>query len=76
MKYYWEWCDKLYKLLKENRTLFLMVNTICFGVLGYMIWFGLHFFCLNRLDWLICFVGYSAMVAGYAGGLFYFMKID
>lgn len=76
MKYYFYWCEELYKALKENKYLFLTVNTICFGILGLCIWYVLHFFCLNRIDWLICFIGYPAVIPGYLGGLFYFLRMD
>ncbi len=76
MKYYFGWCEDLYHALKENRFVFLLVNTVCFGFIGFCIWYILHFFCLDRLDWLICFIGYPAMVLGYFGGLFYFLQMD
>lgn len=76
MKLYEKWCDGLYELVQKNRKVFLAINTLLFGLIGFLLWYGLHFFFLDRLDWMICFIGYSATCLGYLGGLIYFMRMD
>lgn len=76
MKYYWDWCDILFDFLHERVAFFLFVNTVIFGCLGFFVWYILHFFCLDSLIGMICFIGYSAVISGYLGGLFYFMRKD
>lgn len=76
MNLYDEWCEELYELVDKKRGLFLLINTFCFGMLGLLLWLVIHFFFLNRIDWLLCFVGYPAMCFGYMGGLLYFLRKD
>lgn len=76
MKLYKKWCDELYALVQEKRQIFLILNTLLFGVIGFFVWYVIHFFFLNRIDWLICFIGYPAVCLGYMGGLLYFMRMD
>lgn len=74
MKFYWDWCDTLFDFLHEKVDFFLFVNTVIFGFLGFFVWYILHFICLDSLVGMVCFIGYSAVLLGYLGGLFYFMR--
>ncbi len=76
MKIYWNWCEYLYLLLKCKTGSFLFINTLIFGIAGFLVWYLLHFFCLNNPEDMICFAGYFAVLPGYLGGLFYFMRKD
>lgn len=74
MKWYWDWCDLLFAGSKKNMNMFLFINTVFFGFLGLAVWYILHFICLDNLEGMICFIGYSAVFPGYLGGLFYFIS--
>lgn len=76
MKIYWDWCDTIFDLMNKKIDFFLFINTVVFGFLGFLIWYILHFICLNNIEGLLCFVGYFAVLPGYMGGLIYFMRKD
>ncbi|MCR5067263.1 MAG: hypothetical protein K6A14_04280 [Erysipelotrichaceae bacterium] len=60
--------------LSENdkKNLFLLVMTEIYGVIGYLLWLiiGRQLFD-NRLDWLLCFIGFSAFFPGFLLAIFY-----
>ena len=56
-------------------TTFLFCSTVLAALMGFSIWWCIHFFVLNRMDWMICFMGYPALFAGFLGGVFYLWKL-
>ncbi len=74
MNIYREWCKGLYQIVHGNKTLFLLLNSAFFGLIGLTAWMAVRIFMLDRADWMICFIGYPAVFAGYLGGLFYLMN--
>lgn len=67
-------------LLKKKWTarhivsLFLLCNTMVWSFVGFVIWFIIHFFSLQSLDWAICFIGYAAYFMGMIGGFIFLCR--
>ncbi len=73
--------DFLWKILdaralkKEQRgRLFLEMNTMLFGILGFLMWIMVRNFVFHTIDWAFCFVGYSGFLIGFVGGYMYLCR--
>lgn len=71
MKYLWNHVDQLNYTTTQKQKLFLFLNSLIFGLLGFLFWIPVQFFTLRTLDWLVCFVGYPVMFLGLLGGILY-----
>lgn len=67
------WCfvEALVHSNRKRKTIFLLSSSIVFAILGLLVWFVAHFFVLDDITWMLCFMGYPAMFLGYLGGVLY-----
>ena len=61
------------KICEKNilMKLFLTVNVLIWSAIGYLLWFSVHYFALNSIDWALCFAGYPGILIGFIGGVIY-----
>ena len=56
----------------NKKNLFLLVITEIYGVIGYLLWLLLGRNLLSdRLDWMLCFIGFAAFFPGFLFGIFF-----
>ncbi len=62
---------------KQKHRLFLALNVVCYGILGYILWLllGERIF-VNRAEWLTSFIGYPAVLGGFLSGIMFLFKKD
>lgn len=67
----WNWVD--YKALSRDGKvrIFLCLNCLKYGFLGFVAWLLVSRIALGTVDWAICFVGYPGFFVGYLGGILY-----
>lgn len=70
----WEWVDKKNLSEKAKTRVFLFLNIVLCGVLGFLVWMVISRFGLSTLDWAVCFIGYSGFFVGYLGGFFFLCR--
>lgn len=70
----WEWVDKKNLSEKAKTGVFLFLNMVLYGVLGFLVWMVISRFTLSTLDWAVCFVGYPGFFIGYLGGFFFLCR--
>lgn len=68
MEIIWNLTEKLSSKKEIRREVFLVVNSIIFSVIGFIIWAVISRFVLQSLDWMICFIGYFGFLGGCIGG--------
>ncbi len=68
----WKAISKINTSPKRRRLLFLSMLTAFYALLGLACWllFGQRMFA-GRTDWLICFIGYPAIIFGFLFGMLY-----
>ena len=76
-KLIWNYINHLNLARKNKHRLFLTINTIFYGLVGYLLWlFVGHRIFANRLEWLLSFIGYPAIILGFILGVFALFKLD
>ncbi|MGN0160084.1 MAG: hypothetical protein ACI4AQ_01715 [Lachnospiraceae bacterium] len=70
----WEWVDKKNLSEQAKTGVFLFLNMVLYGVLGFLVWMVISRFTLSTLDWAVCFVGYPGFFIGYLGGFFFLCR--
>lgn len=70
----WNWVDNRSFSKEKKKMIFLALNSIIYGVLGFVVWLIVSKFALNTLGWALCFIGYSGFFIGYIGGFIYLCK--
>lgn len=88
MKYHIKGAAEMYRIIwnqinkmeidrKTKQRLFISVNVTLYLLIGILCWylFGLKLFGSN-ISWFISFVGYPAVLLGFAGSIFALFKID
>ena len=62
---------------KTKQRLFISANVTLYLLIGILCWylFGLKLFGSN-ISWFISFVGYPAVLLGFAGSIFALFKLD
>ncbi len=57
---------------KTKNSLFLLAMIAFYGIIGFLVWLvlGQRLF-ENRIDWMICFIGYPAVILGFFQGILY-----
>lgn len=71
MKNIWNCINNKDWKIENKYGLFLFITTSISSVIGFVIWFALHFFILNKISWAICFTGYPGFFIGLIGGIIY-----
>ena len=67
----WEWLEKKKMDEESKMQFFLFLNTINFGIIGFLVWLVVSRFALHSLTWALCFIGYSGFFIGYIGGFIF-----
>lgn len=69
---------RLWNVINEMKVKKVMKNKLYLGamifiniVIGAAIWLTLGRMILPGIDWLLCFMGYPAIFAGFFGGILY-----
>ena len=76
MRLLWKYVQNSQKTQESDRdviTRFLTVNTISFGIVGFVLWCFVRLFMLDSWMWCVCFTGYGAVLFGYMGGILYLL---
>ena len=73
----WKYISSLELGRKQKQRVFIIINLLLYACLGIMAWnlFGLKTFN-GDIVWFICFVGYPAVLLGFAGSIFALFKLD
>ncbi len=76
-RFIWNQINKMEIDRKTKQRLFISVNVTLYLLIGILCWylFGLKLFGSN-ISWFISFVGYPAVLLGFAGSIFALFKID
>lgn len=61
----------IYKLVGKKENHFLLLNTILWAIIGFVMWLIVQIFCLNSVAWMFVFIGYHAFFPGFVGGYLY-----
>ena len=74
---FWKLISRTGLKRRSRQRLFLFVNTVYYGLIGYLLWviFGRNIF-YNRTEWLFSFVGYTAVFGGFLMGIMFLFKKD
>lgn len=67
--------NKSWNTERKNH-LFLFLTTLISSAIGFIIWYALHFFVLNKISWALCFTGYPGFFMGFFGGILYLFRHD
>ena len=75
MSWVWSFSQRICKEQKKSQHIFLWLNTVFFGVIGFLVWLVLRNLNLNNWDWAVVFAGYPAFFIGILGGILYLYKL-
>ena len=67
----WIVINGLNVMKQTKRKLYLSTLTLINMLIGGTVWLLLGRFLLSTIDWLLCFMGYPAIFAGFIGGILY-----
>ncbi len=76
MKYIWTYIHNKNWTDTNKGRLFLLITTLLFSILGYGVWFAIHFFALDKIPWALVFTGYPGFFIGFVGGIIYLDRHD
>ena len=76
MKFIWNHIANKNWKTKNKNYIFLFITTLLFSVIGFILWYALHFFTLNSITWAISFTGFSGYIIGLLGGIIYLYRLD
>ena len=62
--------EGLWKKIHKT-SLFLVVNTVCWMLIGLLVWGVVRVFAFDALPWALCFMGYPGFFIGFIGGIFF-----
>ncbi len=73
----WNQIKKMQVARKTKQRIFIAVNVVLYMLLGIAAWylFGVKRFP-GSIRWFLCFVGYPAVLFGFAGSIFALFKLD
>lgn len=71
MKFLWEKIQSLKIGIRYKSKLYIFILMMLMAIVGVVIWLIIGRRFLPGIDWLICFIGYPAVLLGYLGGLIY-----
>lgn len=76
-RFIWNQINKMEIDRKTKQRVFISANVTLYLLIGILCWylFGLKLFGSN-ISWFISFVGYPAVLLGFAGSIFALFKID
>ena len=73
----WKWIDSKKLPVKVRDALFLATMTLIYALIGFLLWLvvGIRLFG-NRVDWMLCFVGFLAIFPGFLMAIIYLYKYE
>ena len=71
MKASWEIVNRIQCGRDAKNAMFLCLRILFYAVIGALTWFVIGRRVLPGVDWLICFIGYPALLAGFVAGVIY-----
>lgn len=75
MQRLWKWIRRR-KISSENRIkLFLFLNSLLCGVIGFAVWVFVGRYAFSTWDWALCFIGYPGFFGGFIGGFMYLCRL-
>ena len=75
LHFLWDHIEQL-NLKAENKfRLFRATLEIPAGLIGLLLWFFIRIWCLETLDWMICFIGYPIIITWFIA-VFYSCRHD
>ena len=69
----WNYCKVKDWNEKRKVRSFLTMNTLIFAVMGLLAWTAVRLFAFNSIEWMLCFIGYPAVILGIFGGSIYLL---
>ena len=76
MKTLWNFVNTLKLNTVHKNQVFLALSTAGSCLFGLLIWYLIHFFTLNTMPWLFCFISYPGFFIGIIGGVIYLYQHD
>ena len=73
----WNWIDSKHFPRRIRDALFLAAVTLVYALAGYLLWLilGQRLFS-DRVDWMLCFIGFPAFFPGFLMGIIYLYKYE
>ena len=72
----WQSISRMSLSKETKQKIFLFDSVIIYGLLGGIVWLLLGQWILPDISWAICFVGYSAVFAGFFKGILFLYNQD
>ena len=54
---------------KKYEYLFLLLNTLAWCAIGFVVWAVVSIFAFRGTEWMFTFVGYFGLIPGFIGGV-------
>ncbi len=70
----WKWVDRHDWSDEGKIRAFLLLNSVCCGLLGLLVWLILRNFAFHTVACAICFVGYPGFFVGLFGGFIFLCR--
>lgn len=62
-------CKNTHLIEKNYEYLFLLLNTLAWCAIGFVVWLFVSVFALNKAEWMFTFIGYFGLIPGFIGGI-------
>ncbi len=62
-------CKNTHLTEKKYEYLFLLLNTLAWCVIGFVVWAVVSIFAFRGMEWMVTFVGYFGLIPGFIGGV-------
>lgn len=62
-------CKNTHLTEKKYEYLFLLLNTLAWCAIGFVVWAVVSIFAFRGTEWMFTFVGYFGLIPGFIGGL-------
>lgn len=62
-------CKNTHLTEKKYEYLFLLLNTLAWCAIGFVVWAVVSIFAFRGTEWMFTFVGYFGLIPGFIGGV-------
>ena len=62
-------CNNTHLTEKRYEYLFLLLNTLAWCAIGFVLWTVVSIFAFKGTEWMFTFVGYFGLIPGFIGGV-------
>lgn len=62
-------CKNTHLTGKRYEYLFLLLNTLAWCAIGFVLWTVVSIFAFKGTEWMFTFVGYFGLIPGFIGGV-------